>query len=119
MNTIDTAANDNQNPDSTTRAILCIILIIIIMAMSSCSIGKNVVGSGGAVKYISDDNGYISFEAEKILVSRQIDQAGTRALSIRSWGFDGQHFEAEEGFLAERPELISELKAGKVIYISM
>ncbi len=116
MNTVDKI--EHNIPDRNSRAALCVILLLVILAMSSCSI-KNIGNSDGLKGYTTTDNGYIIYEAEKILVTRQIEGTGNRALTIRSWGLDGQHFLPEEEYLAERPDLIRDLKDGKTIIFSL
>lgn len=103
----------HENPDRNTRAALCIILLLILLAMSSCSMMQRTDNPGEAL--LKTENGYIENDSKKILVVRHLYNGGKRTLVKRSWGFDGQHFLQEEEFLAERPDLVRELLAGQKI----
>jgi hypothetical protein len=104
----------NENPDRNTRAALCIILLLILLAMSSCSMMQRTDNAGNSI--LKSENGYIENESKMILVVRYIyDDGGKRTLVKRSWGLDGRHFEQEEEYLAERPDLVKDLLAGQAI----
>jgi len=109
---------DNENPDKITRAALSIVLLLILLAMASCSTPHHGSFDGGTA-YTSSQDGYIDYQTDKILVTRYVGADDLRTMTKRNWGLDGTHFIEEEEYLDSRPDLINDLLSGKTIQFSL
>ena len=60
--------------------------------------------------------GYVVVNGETILLLVRREKYGV-ALKLRASGVNGRHMEDEENGLNELPELVEQLKSGRVIHV--
>ena len=88
------------------------LLLILLALVPYLVAAHDNTNNGPGTQTIETTDGYVNLDSNKVLVARYLTSTGQRTLSKRSWGLDGQHFEAEEEYLAERTAMAADLMNG-------